>query len=43
MSRDKSELYWKIMFVKLFVIVITCIDFKHYPSTYCLMQGTVYG
>jgi len=26
------------MSVKLLVIVI--IDFKHYPSTYCLMQGS---
>ena len=29
--------YEKIMSVKLLAIVI--IDFKRYPSTYCLMQG----
>jgi len=33
-SNKKSE---KIMSVNLYVIVI--IDFKHFPGTYCLMQG----
>ena len=33
----KAELYVKIVSVKLLVIVM--IDFKHFPSTDCLMQG----
>jgi len=40
MSFEKAELSEKIMSVKLLVIVI--IDFKHYPSTYCLMQGSCF-
>ena len=32
-----AKLYEKIMSFKLLAIVI--IDFKRYPSTYCLMQG----
>jgi len=28
------------MSVKLLIIAI--IDFKHYPSTYCLMQGSCF-
>jgi len=35
-----AELYEKILFVKLFVIVI--IDSNRYPSTYCLMQGSCF-
>jgi len=37
LRNDQAELYEKIMSVKLLVIVT--IVFKHYPSTYCLMQG----
>jgi len=33
----KAKLYTKIMSVRLLIIVI--IDFKCFPSTYCLMQG----
>ena len=36
-SNDKAELYEEILSVKVLVIVV--IDFKRYPSTYCLMQG----
>jgi len=36
-SNDKAVLYEKIMSVKFLVIVI--IVFKHYPGTYCSMQG----
>ena len=36
-----AELYETIMSVKLFIIVI--IDFKCYPSTYCLVQGFIYS
>ena len=35
-SNDEVELYGKIVFIKLLVIVI--IDYKRYPSIYCLMQ-----
>jgi len=36
-SNDKAVLYEKIMSVEFLVIVI--IVFKHYPGTYCSMQG----
>jgi len=36
-SNDKAELYEKIVYVKLLVIVI--IVFKRYPRTCCLMHG----
>jgi len=35
-----GKLSSKIMSVKLLVIVI--IDFKHFPSTYCVMQGSCF-
>jgi len=37
-SNDKAELYQKIVSLKLLIIAI--INFKRYPSTYCLMQGS---
>jgi len=36
-SNDQAERYVKIVSVKLLIIVI--IDFKRYPSKYCLMHG----
>jgi len=36
-QKDKTEFCENIVSVKLLVIVI--IDFKRYPSTYCLTQG----
>jgi len=39
-SNDKAELCEEIVSIKLLVIVI--IVFKHYSSTYCLMQGSCF-